>query len=45
MNPTKAQTTKIKVTVTLVSFPKIDWTEVFTASVTKATVAGEIIEN
>ena len=45
LNPTKAQTTNIKVTVSLVSFPKISKTEVFTATVTKATVVAEIIAN
>ena len=36
LNPTKAQTTKIKVTVSLVSYPKVSRTEDFTAIVNEA---------
>ena len=36
LNPTKAQTTKIQVTVSLVSYPKVSRTEDFTAIVNEA---------
>jgi hypothetical protein len=42
LNPTKAQTTKIKVTVSLVSYPKVSRTEVFTVIVNLASGAESI---